>query len=760
MTTEILVDFESKKEPIATWIEALTGLPHDNIRGADQTGKIQYPACVINEIIEIDTHRPLRRVEEIDGELKHVVYASRKVMLDVAFITRTDGDYGSKPSDRLQNASYYMTLFQGSLYLPEESIEYLSTNGLSILSAAAPRRDDTRRNTGWQRKRIIELGLGYVHQSSEPVQTIESISGVKGAVYALDQKIIIEMSVGPYQLLEEKGQPDGYAELDSSGLVPASQLPDLIKIRVFIVFSEVEQLALTVKEGDLCVRKDAPKRTYIALNADNNSLADWQEAYASPDAADITQDALHRFVTDALIATWNNKQDGLGYTPEDAANKAAVNGYASLGADGKVPQSQIPSVVLNDIYDANSEAEQLALTVQKSDLCNRHDEGETYIALNDNNLSMSDWKSFLHPASQVTSVDGEVGAVVLSGVYAALAHTQAASTIIEDSSRRFVTDSDKTNWNGKADDSAVVHNTGAESVAGEKTFTEKINVDEISIDGDEITNNQTNGDIKVVPAGTGGIGNLADLTGKKIAFEWKGAETLDQSFTNAFTSAASAVSWQSFTPSAGGYLNKIDVKVNGNRTSVVFRIYEGEGTAGQLLLQKLIGPITTGETQVEFDPIPVIGNELYTIYMDMTPQSSAWAYNTSGGYPNGRSAISPTSDHFFRTYMLDNYLLFVGEYTSNRWGLNVAAPTATLDVGGDVRARGNIKADGDITQRVHIDNVSNPPTDAELDAFFGTPATVGAGFTAYIDDQGGSANFYQITSDGTSWWIFTGIKAV
>jgi len=60
---------------------------------------------------------------------------------------------------------------------------------------------------------------------------------------------------------------------------------------------------------------------------------------------------------------------------------------------------------------------------------------------------------------------------------------------------------------------------------------------------------------------------------------------------------------------------------------------------------------------------------------------------------------------------------------------------------------------------VHTDNVSNPPTDAELDAIFGAPGTVGAGFTAYINDNGDGNNFYQVVSDGTNWWIFTATKA-
>jgi len=43
----------------------------------------------------------------------------------------------------------------------------------------------------------------------------------------------------------------------------------------------------------------------------------------------------------------------LGYTPENVANKGANNGYASLGGDGKVPSSQLPSYV-DDVIEVSS----------------------------------------------------------------------------------------------------------------------------------------------------------------------------------------------------------------------------------------------------------------------------------------------------------------------------------------------------------------------------------------------------------------------
>lgn len=64
----------------------------------------------------------------------------------------------------------------------------------------------------------------------------------------------------------------------------------------------------------------------------------------------------------------------------------------------------------------------------------------------------------------------------------------------------------------------------------------------------------------------------------------------------------------------------------------------------------------------------------------------------------------------------------------------------------------NILNNGTYQRKVYTDNVSNPPTDAELDAIFGEPAEVGAGFMAVIDDNGADTNVYIVYSTGVSWW--------
>jgi hypothetical protein len=67
---------------------------------------------------------------------------------------------------------------------------------------------------------------------------------------------------------------------------------------------------------------------------------------------------------------------------------------------------------------------------------------------------------------------------------------------------------------------------------------------------------------------------------------------------------------------------------------------------------------------------------------------------------------------------------------------------------------------GQFTFNVDVTDISNPPTDAELDAIFGTPTEAGAGFIRLIDDAAAGSNLYLVVSDGSNWWYFTAAKAV
>lgn len=111
----------------------------------------------------------------------------------------------------------------------------------------------------------------------------------------------------------------------------------------------------TTSAAGLMSKEDKVKLDGIASGANNYTHP------SSHPASMITQDATHRFVTDAEKNTWNAKAStksdvGLGNVTNDAQVKrsemGAASGVATLGSDGKVPSSQLPSYV-DDVLEYN-----------------------------------------------------------------------------------------------------------------------------------------------------------------------------------------------------------------------------------------------------------------------------------------------------------------------------------------------------------------------------------------------------------------------
>jgi len=84
--------------------------------------------------------------------------------------------------------------------------------------------------------------------------------------------------------------------------------------------------------------------TPIALR--HNLLRERDGENAHP-ATSITEDETHRFVTDTEKSTWNGKQDNLGFTPEDSANK--TSSFQVTPDDIKFPTEKLVKDSLNTI---------------------------------------------------------------------------------------------------------------------------------------------------------------------------------------------------------------------------------------------------------------------------------------------------------------------------------------------------------------------------------------------------------------------------
>jgi len=155
------------------------------------------------------------------------------------------------------------------------------------------------------------------------------------------------------------------------------------------------------------------------------------------DSDDITEGASNLFLT--------TSERTLISTAEQAANKGAANGYASLGADSKVPAAQIPDIAVSDyLGSVANQAAMLALTGEKGDWCTRSDTGTNFIITGSDPSVIGGWTELSYPTAPVTSVNGASGVVVLD-----------ADDIAETASRVWL-------------------DTGAQTIEGPKTFTDAL----------------------------------------------------------------------------------------------------------------------------------------------------------------------------------------------------------------------------------------------------------------------------------------------
>ena len=92
--------------------------------------------------------------------------------------------------------------------------------------------------------------------------------------------------------------------------------------------------------------------------------------------------------------TNTNVTTALGYTPENSANKAQANGYASLDGSGKVPASQLPSYVDDVLEYANAAARPAA-----------GETGKLYLTLDNNKVYRWSGSTYVEIVASPSSTD-------------------------------------------------------------------------------------------------------------------------------------------------------------------------------------------------------------------------------------------------------------------------------------------------------------------------------------------------------------------
>lgn len=150
------------------------------------------------------------------------------------------------------------------------------------------------------------------------------------------------------------------------------------------------------------------------LDADNaklNTVAVMfgQDLFSARPAAAIA--GRFYYATDTGVLYYDNGTawDGIADLADTATTLAAK---ADLVA-GKVPTSQLPALVITDVFTVASQTAMLALTAERGDVAVRTDVPKTFILATDSPGTLADWKEV--PAiGQVQSVAGRTGAVTLA----------------------------------------------------------------------------------------------------------------------------------------------------------------------------------------------------------------------------------------------------------------------------------------------------------------------------------------------------------
>jgi hypothetical protein len=126
---------------------------------------------------------------------------------------------------------------------------------------------DTAETTARQTADTNEASLRAAGDASEASARATAVSAETTARQNADALLVP---------LASKGQPNGVASLDSSGVVFSAQLPPVSITNTFTANSQAAMLALsTARQGDIAIRTDV-SQTYILTTNDPTVLANWQ----------------------------------------------------------------------------------------------------------------------------------------------------------------------------------------------------------------------------------------------------------------------------------------------------------------------------------------------------------------------------------------------------------------------------------------------------------------------------------------------------
>jgi hypothetical protein len=141
-----------------------------------------------------------------------------------------------------------------------------------------------------------------------------------------DLPYALEDSLADYIPLSLKGNPDGIAELDSSGYIPVAQLPPLAKVTVSSVVDQAARLALTAEVGDIAIQTDTGA-SYVLQTAGASTNANWKELVGNEKVQDVIGAMLSGNTETGITVTY---QDSDGTIDFEVADQFSTHSTSDL----------------------------------------------------------------------------------------------------------------------------------------------------------------------------------------------------------------------------------------------------------------------------------------------------------------------------------------------------------------------------------------------------------------------------------------------
>lgn len=214
----------------------------------------------------------------------------------------------------------------------------------------------------------ISVNLTYRADISQPLTWVQGDANFKTLA---DNDVFLNNSVEASALAATN------ANNNANGRQPSN--PKLTAIAAS-VWAANQMLLTTGTDTISMIPVNSYGLTYLNFTSKNDVRSE-----LSINNVDNTSDAdkpISTAVQTALDLKINNSQRGV------------ANGVAALGADGKLPPSQLPPLAVNETFIVNSQAEQLALIAERGDMAFRTDQANTpYVLTTDDPSVFANWKS-------------------------------------------------------------------------------------------------------------------------------------------------------------------------------------------------------------------------------------------------------------------------------------------------------------------------------------------------------------------------------